>query len=197
MNNLGCTLSLLTFETIILAFLFQMSASKRFKRDHTLLEQLPNELIIEVFAFLNGVDTVYAFSQLNTRFQSLLIQYVNIFDFKSISKAKFDYVIQHHDIQQWKSLRLSEDDETPGQIRVFCQLYPSHQYIFQLQSLCVVNMTPRYAQEFISQLVSFDHLVSLEIGNICGKDIQPFELPSLKRLVVTACKHTAWMMVGS
>jgi hypothetical protein len=58
-------------------------------------------------------------------------------------------------------------------------------------------MTPTYAQEFISQLVSFDHLVSLEIGNICGEKIQPFELPSLKRLVVTACKNTAWMMVGN
>jgi hypothetical protein len=172
-----------------------MSEAKRFRRGYTLIEQLPNELFIEIFAFLSGVDTVYAFSQLNTRFQSLLIQHVNSFDFQSISKAKFDYVIQHHDIQQWRSLRLSEDDQTSGQIILFCQLYPSHQYISQLKSLCVVNMTPKYAQEFISQLVSFDHLVSLEIGNICGEKIQPFELPSLKRLVVTACKHTAWMMV--
>jgi hypothetical protein len=173
-----------------------MSESKRFKRDFTSLEQLPNELFIEIFAFLNGVDIVYALSQLNTRFQFLLIQYVNIFDFKSISKSKFHYIIQHHDIHQWRSLRLSEDDETPGQIRLFCQLYPPHQYISQLQSLCALNMTFKYAGEFLCQLVSFDHLVSLEIGNICGENIQPFQLPSLKRLIVTACKHTAWMRVN-
>jgi hypothetical protein len=173
-----------------------MSEPKRFKRHYASFEQLPNELLIEIFTYLYGVDTVYAFSKLNTRFQSVLIQYVNIFDFKSISKGKFDYVIQHHDIHQWRSLRLSDDDETPGQIRLFCQLYPLHQYISQLQSLCAVKMTSKYAQEFVSQLISFDHLVSLEIGNICGENIQAFELPSLKRLVVTGCKHTGWMMVS-
>ena len=57
-------------------------------------------------------------------------------------------------------------------------------------------MTPKYAREFVSQLASFDHLVSLEIGNICGENIQSFGLPLLKRLVVTACKHTAWIMVS-
>jgi hypothetical protein len=173
-----------------------MSEPKRFKRDFSSLEQLPNELFIEIYAYLNGVDTICAFSQLNARFQALLIQYVNTFDFKSINKAKFDYVIRHHDIHQWRSLRLSEDDETPGQIKLFCQLYPPYQYISQLQSLCALKMTSKYAQEFVSQLVSFDHLVSLEIGNICGENIQSLELPSLKRLVVTACKHTAWMMVS-
>jgi len=173
-----------------------MSEPKRFKRHYTSFEQLPNELFVEIFNYLTGVDTVYAFSQLNTRFQSLLINYVNLFDFKSISKAKFDYVIQHHDIHQWRSLHLSEDDETPGQIRYFCQYYPPHLYVSQLQSLCALNMTAKYAQKFVSQLISFDHLVSLEIGNICGENIQAFELPSLKRLVVTGCKHTAWMMVN-
>jgi len=281
-----------------------MSEPKHFKRHYTSFERLPNELLIEIFTYLNGVDTVYAFSQLNTRFQSLLINYVNVFDFKSISKAKFDYVIKHHDIHQWQSLRLSDDDQTPGQIRLFCQRYPLLQYISQLRSLCALNMTPKYAQEFLLQLKispdhsggsrileggghffskggavvrkkyflgsirgsissfsvrfcrrksknfsrrggdrpqrlplnpplpdhhlsldienifeenihsfndpvplnienicganiqSFDYLVSLEIGNICGENIQAFELPSLKRLVVTGCKHTAWMMVS-
>jgi hypothetical protein len=201
-----------------------MSEPKRFKCHYTSFERLPNELLIEIFTYLNGVDTVYAFSQLNTRFQSLLINYVNVFDFKSISKAKFDYVIKHHDIHQWQSLRLSDDDETPGQIKHFCQRYPLLQCISQLRSLCALNMTAKYAQEFLLQLKispdhhlsldienivllnienicganiqSFDYLVSLEIGNICGENIQAFELSSLKRLVVTGCKHTAWMMVS-
>ncbi|CAF4979600.1 unnamed protein product, partial [Rotaria sp. Silwood1] len=90
---------------------------------------LPNELFLEVFEYLNGVDIIYAFSQLNNRFQHLLINYVHTFDFTSITKAKFDYVTQHHDIHRWKSLRLSEDEQTPGQIRLFAQLFPFSQYI--------------------------------------------------------------------
>ncbi len=165
-------------KTIILTFLFKMSEPKRFKRHYASFEQLPNELLIEIFTYLNGVDTVYAFSKLNTRFQSLLIQYVNIFDFKSISKAKFDYVIQHHDIHQWRSLRLSDDNETPGQIRLFCQRYPLIQYISQLRSLCALNMTPEYAQEFLSQFkISPGHLASLHIENIFKENIQLFDDP--------------------
>ena len=174
-----------------------MSEPKRFKHDYTSIEQLPNELFVEIFGYLNGIDTVYAFSQLNNRFQSLLNNYVNIFDFKSISKAKFDFVTQHHDIHQWRSLRLSEDDQTPGQIKLFCQLFPPAQYISQLQSLAVLNMQPKYAQDFLSQLISFDHLVSLTIGKICGQKIQPIDLPSLKQLVVTSCPHTDWIMVSA
>jgi hypothetical protein len=173
-----------------------MSVSKRFKRDYTSLEQLPNELFVEIFGYLNGVDAVYAFSQLNNRFQHLLINYVNTFDFKSISKSKFDYVTKHHDIHHWRSLRLSEDDKTPGQIKLFSQLYPPQQYISHLQSLSISNIESKLAKDFLSQLVSFDHLVSLTIGHICGENIQPFQLPSLQQLRVTACKHTTWMMVS-
>ncbi len=173
-----------------------MCESKRFELYYTAFEQLPNELFLQIFGYLNGVDVVYAFSQLNNRFHSLIIKYVNIFDFKSISKAKFDYVTKYHDIHQWRSLRLSDDDETPGQIKLFCQLFPPHQYISQVESLCALNMKTKYAQEFLPKLVSFDHLVSLTIGTICGKNIQPFELPSLKRLVTTTCAHTDWMTVS-
>ncbi len=173
-----------------------MNECKRFRHDYATFEQLPNELLIDVFAYLNTVDTVYAFSPLNTRFHSLLIHYVNTFDFTSITKTKFDHVILHHDIQQWKALRLSEDNRTPGQIRLFTQLYPPHHYLSQLHSLSAMHMSAEYAHQFVSQLISFDHLVSLEIGNMCGKKVQSFELPSLKRLVISACKHTAWMMVS-
>ncbi|CAF5029137.1 unnamed protein product [Rotaria sp. Silwood1] len=154
---------------------------------------LPNELFLEVFEYLNGVDIIYAFSQLNNRFQHLLINYVHTFDFTSITKAKFDYVTQHHDIHRWKSLRLSEDEQTPGQIRLFAQLFPFSQYISQLQSLSIINMKPSFAKTILSQFISFDHLISLTITTICGENIQPFKLPSLKQLVFTGCKHNNWI----
>ncbi|CAF3400241.1 unnamed protein product [Rotaria sp. Silwood2] len=170
-----------------------MSASKYCQHKFTLIEQLSNELFLEIFDYLNGVEIVYAFSQLNNRFQHLLIKYVNTFDFKSINKVKFDYVTQHHDICQWRSLRLSEDNQTPGQVRLFCQLFPPAQYISQLQSLSILNMKPKCAKEILSQLVSFDYLISLTVTTICGENIQPMTLPSLKRLVFTGCKHNNWI----
>ena len=173
-----------------------MSVSKRFKRDYTSLEELPNELFVEIFGYLNGVDAVYGFSKLNNRFRHLLINYVHTFDFTSISKIKFDYVTKHHDILHWRSLRLSEDDTTPGQIKLFSRLYPSQQYIAQLQSLSVLNIDSKLAKDFLSQYASFDHLVSLTIGHICGENIPSLQLPSLQQLTIIACKHTTWMMVS-
>ncbi|CAF2379233.1 unnamed protein product [Rotaria sp. Silwood2] len=170
-----------------------MSEAKRFKREFKLIENLPNELFVEIFGYLNGVDTVYAFSQLNIRFQCLLNHYVNNFDFKSISKAKFNYVTQLHDIHQWRSLCLYDDDSTPGQIKYFSRLFPPNEYLHQLKSLTVLHMKPEYAQNFLLQIRSLNNLVSLSIGLICGLNIQSIELTSLKRLILTSCKHTFWI----
>ncbi|CAF0963111.1 unnamed protein product [Adineta steineri] len=172
-----------------------MSKSKRFKRESTTFEYLPNEICVEIFSYLNGVDTVYAFSSLNLRFQSLINNYVDIFNFKSISKKKFDFVIQHHhNIQQWRSLCLSNNDDTPGQIKLFCQLIPSINYIHQLQSLTILNAQDKDTEKFLLKISSFNNLVSLSIENVCGVSIQSINLPTLQRLTLTSCKYTSWLM---
>ncbi len=80
--------------------------NKRQKWDHLrLFEYLPDELIGEIFSYLNRVDAVFAFSQLNNRFQCLLVKYCRRFDFKSIGKIILNYVLQHCDTKRWKSLR--------------------------------------------------------------------------------------------
>jgi len=173
-----------------------MNEPKRFKRESTILEHLPNELFVEIFGYLNGVDTVYAFSQLNIRFRCLINDYVRNFDFKFVSKAKFDFITRLHDTHQWRSLCLSDGDKTPGQIKSFCQLFPLAKHIHQIQSLAALDMTPKYAQEFLLQIGSFENLTSLSIGRICGFNIPSIELPSLKRLVLTSCKYTSWIMVS-
>ena len=172
-----------------------MEQVKRFKREITTLEALPNELLVEVFGYVNGVDTVYAFFKLNTRFQCLLNDYVRDFDFKSISKAKFDFVIQVHNTQQWRSLCLSNGDLTPGQIRAFCQLCPPREHLDQIQSLTVLDMTPEYASEFLLQINSLQYLTSLSIERVCGSNIPAMDLPALKQLRVTSCKNIDWIMV--
>ncbi|CAF0866381.1 unnamed protein product [Adineta steineri] len=178
-----------------------MTEPKRFKRESTTFEYLPNEICVEIFSYINGVDTVYAFSLLNLRFQSLINNYVDIFNFKSISKKKFDFVIQrHHNIQQWQSLCLSNNDDTPGQIKLFCQLFPSTEDIDQfqsltkLQSLTILNAQDKDTEKFLLQIPLFNNLVSLSIENVCGVSIQSINLPTLQRLTLTSCKHTSWIM---
>lgn len=170
--------------------------AKRFKRDITLIERLPNELILDVCSYLTGVDAVCAFSRLNQRFLSLTRDYCNTFDFKSISKAKFDYVIQQNNTYRWQSLRLSDDDNTPSQVKYFCDLFPFDKHILQLKVLSIINMKPNTASIFSSQLTSFTNLVSLSIGFICGNSIPFLQLTSLKHVVINSCMHTKWMTVG-
>ncbi|CAF4380775.1 unnamed protein product, partial [Adineta steineri] len=92
---------------------------KRFKHQSTIFERLPNELHIEIFSYLLHVDIVYAFSQLNNRFQNLILNHCHTFDFKSINSTKFKCIIRQHQPERWRYLRLSNETETPGQIIYF------------------------------------------------------------------------------
>lgn len=173
----------------------KMTARKRFKRDSTLFEHLPNELFVEIFGYLSDVDTVCAFSRLNQRLQCLILNYCYNFNFKSVSKVKFDYVIRQHDIHRWRSLCLSDDDNTPGQVTYFCRLFSFAEYISQLEALSIINIKSNTALIFLPQLTSFQHLVSLTIGSVCGKTVPLLEIPTLKHLVINSCMHSNWMKV--
>ncbi|CAF2388431.1 unnamed protein product [Rotaria sp. Silwood2] len=170
-----------------------MISRKRFKRNLTSFEILPNEILVEIFSYLSDVDTVYAFSRLNKRFQYLILNCCYTFDFKSVNKTKFTYVIQQHDMYRWQSLRLSDDDNTPGQVTYFCQLFSLTENISQLKSLSIINIKPNSVSLFLSYLTLFTHLVSLSIGFVCGKTIPFIELPTLKYLVINSCMHSNWM----
>lgn len=172
-----------------------MSASKRFKQESTSFECLPNELFVEIFGYLNGVDTIYGFSQLNIRFQDLLNSYVRMLDFQCVSKAKFTYVLQVFNLAQCRSLRLSDDDKTPGQIELFSQFSFFPHYLSQLEYLSAVNMSYVDALAFISVIPFFTNLISLSIGNVCGLHVNPLVLPTLKQLTVTGCPQTHWLTV--
>lgn len=165
------------------------------KRSHiinspTLFEYLPNEILISIFSYLNGIDGVLAFSNLNFRFYSLSNQCCYLFNFKGINKTKFDFIInQQYNKQQWKSLQLSNDYDTPGQIEYFCQSYSLIDLCPQLQSLSLLNI------EYISQSLSFTNLKSLTIESLCGTIMSRFDLSKLKRLVINTCRDIEWMKV--
>jgi len=160
-----------------------------------LFEQLPNEIFAEIFSYLNGVDSIIAFSKLNHRFQCLLFEYCRSFDFQSISKSQFHLVSQEHNTKRWKLLRISDDKHTPDFVEYFCQVYSLFNDFPQLQSLAIVNLNLQNDYMIFSQLPSLTKLVSLTIETICGERMSPFDLPNLKRLVFTSCPNIHWIKV--
>ena len=163
----------------------------------TSLEVLPNELFIEILSYLNGVDAVIAFANLNYRLQCLLNKYSQFFNFKSKRKAKFDYVFQQHDTRQWKSLQLSNDDHTPGQIDYFIKNYLFTECFLKVESLRIVKIKHIYKYNALIDLLIqyFTNLNVLTIESICGTTMSSYRLPKLKRLVISSCRNAEWIMV--
>lgn len=172
-----------------------MPPSKRFKRERTVLECLPNELFLEIFHYLSGVDAVCAFGHLNRRFRSFARSYCDSFDFESISKGKMNYVIRWHDVHRWRSLRLSDSYQTYGQVSYFSELFSWPKHFSGLQHLSIVHMKPQFSEVRFSEFNALVHLVSLSLGSVCGKNLPVLELPGLKYLQIQSCLHCHWMQV--
>ncbi|UJR34825.1 hypothetical protein I4U23_027606 [Adineta vaga] len=159
----------------------------------TSLETIPNELFVEIFSYLTSIDTIFAFSNLNQRFQSLTLQYCEIFDLNLINKSKCDFIFQIHNTNQWKSLRILDNDQKPFWIDHFIENYISIKNFSTLQFLSIGNLTDKSQQLFFSILPSLTNLISLSIDSLCGKDILPFDLPKLKKLVFGSCLSIDWI----
>ncbi len=86
------------------------------------LELLCNELLLYVFEFLNDVHLFRAFYGLNYRFNTLLFDYNRSYclDFRSIHKRDFRTICEKYApsiVDRITSICLSDDDDTPQQIR--------------------------------------------------------------------------------
>ncbi len=93
------------------------------------LEYLANELLFNIFDYLNTTHLLNAFYSLNIHYDQLLLTYFRVrrhLDLHSISKQKFKTVCQQilpSIIDRLLSLHLSDDDETPQQIELFLLQY--------------------------------------------------------------------------
>ncbi|CAF1466635.1 unnamed protein product [Adineta steineri] len=89
-----------------------------------IFEELPNEIVYEIFDYLSAVDLLLCFFNLNSHFNKLLYEQLNKshFDFRRISKVNFDYICEKYIsslVDQITSIHLSNDDNTPSQIKLF------------------------------------------------------------------------------
>ncbi|CAF0863800.1 unnamed protein product [Rotaria sordida] len=103
-------------------------------------ELLPNEILLDLFDYFNGVDLLRGFYDLNTRFNFLLYnQFRNYrFKFDSVSKHNFDMICQQHlsfIANRVITISLTDDDNTPEQINLFLSYIKSFNKFIQLRSL--------------------------------------------------------------
>jgi hypothetical protein len=163
----------------------------------TLFQSIPNEIFIEIFSYITSVDAAIAFSNLNSRFQSLFVEFCRAFNFSSISKKNFDIIFQYQNTNRWHSLKLSDDEYTPGQVKYFFENHSLTDKFSQLQSLSIIKIKGDKPYSLLSQLPSLSNLVSLEVKPLCGNNIPEFELPNLKKLIFSSCPNTRWLKVSN
>ncbi len=88
------------------------------------LELFPNELLLDIFEFLNTTHLIHAFHDLNFRFNRLLYAHFqnHQLNFHSMSKNHCDIICQEYLpilTNSISSFRLSNDDETPYLYELF------------------------------------------------------------------------------
>ncbi|CAF1515049.1 unnamed protein product [Rotaria sordida] len=108
-------------------------------------ESLPNEILLDLFDYFNGIDLLHAFNGLNYHFNSLLYKQYQPYHFKfnSISKYNFDTICSQHlpfITDRIISLSLSDNEKTPGQINLFRSYISSFSQFTRLRSLSIYHL---------------------------------------------------------
>ncbi|CAF1056747.1 unnamed protein product [Rotaria sordida] len=132
-------------------------------------EQLVNELLLNIFKYLKSIHLLQAFSNLNSRFNNLLIIHFQThgLDFRSISKHDFNIVCQQN--LPWianriTALRLSDNDDTPNQINLFLSKFLNFRQFVQLKRLSLYHLS---SFEIVKNVVyQFRHLPYLTHFNL-------------------------------
>ncbi|CAM2698650.1 unnamed protein product [Rotaria socialis] len=131
------------------------------------LELLPNEILLDVFDYLNGIDLLRTFYGLTSRFNILLherFQNCSI-ELNSVSKRDFDRICQQHlpaMSDYIVALNISDSEETPAQIKQFLQYVPSFNGFTRLQSLSLFNLRSYHTlRKIIEQCYNLGNLTHL------------------------------------
>ena len=135
-------------------------------------ENLPNEYLLDMFAYFNSVHLFRTFFGLNNRFNSLLHHstLIHHFDFESISKKQFDSICQQYlplVIEQIHSIGLSNSIETPEQIGYFRSYHFTFDRFINLKTICLSYISfDEIFDQILQECRSLTHLTALRIDHI-------------------------------
>jgi hypothetical protein len=108
-------------------------------------DQLPNEILIECFEYLNVLDIFYSFDQLNYHFHTLIRNISLNLNLHHMNKSLFDkfchkMLLNPQIKNQIISLQLSNKN-TSGQLNVFLSFFSLNEYCqFRLLTLIDLNV---------------------------------------------------------
>ena len=119
------------------------------------LELLPDEIFLDIFEYLDGIDIFIALYGLNSRFNYLLYKQYRTFHFRfiDVSKRTFDWICQQHlptITDRVIALRLRNSVETPEQINRFYSYIPSLDRFIHLRSFSIFG---RHSFELLLRVI--------------------------------------------
>ena len=133
------------------------------------VESLANELLLDLFEYLDGFSLLSAFRGLNARFDHLLFHHFRAyrFDFRSIPKDAFDALWHRYLpmlLDRMVALTLSENDDTPNLPGLFLAHHFTLDRSIRLQSLCLDSMqSGDLLRQIVAQCRAIPHLTCLRL----------------------------------
>ena len=132
----------------------------------TKFEDLPNEIIYEIFDYLDVCRAFESFFDLNTRFEYLLINCPLLFkiDFSFTSKSTFEHICRQL-IQPNKDRIISLHLSNPLTIDLFLSLFTFNESFSQLECVSFNEINFKKLEPILSNFSLLPRLYSLTITN--------------------------------
>ena len=162
-------------------------------------EILPDELLLIICSYLNGIDVLRAFYDLNTRLNSTINYYAKQMNLSRIRYSQFNQycnmLIQTNLGLQLRSLSLSNNRMTSNRIMLSTeQVWPLNEKLPNLECLALSKIDYDELNMFLTNLMSFEKLTELSItydGSFCDKPVSEIfrnlikNIPSLRKIIFT------------
>ena len=127
------------------------------------LDILPVELVHHLLNYFSAHEIFYTFRNSTSYIDAILLNYADYrINFKSISRTNFDLICQHIKPDQVISLTLSDDEMTPGLIKLFLSHFQITQFT-RLRSLTLIEIGPDFWKNIVSELIELKHLRSFSV----------------------------------
>ncbi|CAF0963125.1 unnamed protein product [Didymodactylos carnosus] len=132
---------------------------KTFHYEVSVLEQLPCELFLIISEYLSPQDLISAFYDLNHRLNSFVHLSPLHLDFSKISKSKFDYLCKAISPKALRSLTLSNERQTCGQISRFLHMFDVQKYLTNLRSLTILEPKLNQLMQILNSFTIMDNVL--------------------------------------
>lgn len=150
----------------------------------SILENLPNELLLLIFNHLSAIDLLYAFTCLNRRFSSLIPTIQNLhLDFSGgyLSKTQFATIIRQLRALPVHAVRVSNRDYVDGASLFISYVSPNQ--LSHLHSLTLIDVERATIEKYLHR---YPRLTSLAIEATAWRSLPRRLLPPLPNL--THCR---------